>query len=218
MTAKLLLTLQRHASTSRYKLGLRVGAGNCVVRSMSMSGAVIQAQSGKKYRLVAPLSSEGNEGPHVWKAVDIADVQQQFVVKCPKSDNCKAQNFAAFQHELRMQKLFHDAPLIRPLLDFVPGCSAKDLPPWMVLEGFEKTLWTARQRRELSLEEIRWIMKDVLLGLWTIHREGLVYSGKNHNGWPLFELVSLASRPQDGECCAQWISRQRAWQCAVYCC
>lgn len=187
MTAKYLSALQRYASTSRYRLGLRVGAGKCVVRSMSMSGAVIQAQSGKKYRLVAPLSSAGNEYPHVWKAVDTADEQQQFVVKCPKSDNCKAQNVAAFQYELRMQKLFHDAPFIRPLLDFVPGCSAKDSPPWMVLEGFEKTLWTARQRRELSLEEIRWIMKDVLLGLWTIHREGLVYSGKYHNGWPLLK-------------------------------
>jgi hypothetical protein len=27
------------------------------------------------------------------------------------------------------------------------------------------------------MDEIKWIMKAVLIALWTIHREGLVYSG-----------------------------------------
>jgi len=144
---------------------------------MSSPGAVIQGQSGRKYRLVAPLSAGKNVDPHVWKAVDDSDEHQQFVVKCPESNNWKAQNLTAFQYELEMQKRFRDDPFIRSLIDFAAGCSAQDLPPWMVLEGFEKTLWAARLRRRLSFQEIRWIMKAVLLGLWTIHQQGLVYSG-----------------------------------------
>jgi len=144
---------------------------------MSSPGAVIQGQSGRKYRLVATLSAGKNVDPHVWKAVDDSDEHQQFVVKCPESNNWKAQNLAAFQYELEMQKRFRDAPFIRSLIDFAPGCSAQDLPPWMVLEGFEKTLWVARLRRQMSFQEIRWIMKAVLLGLWTIHQQGLVYTG-----------------------------------------
>jgi len=144
---------------------------------MSSSGLVIQGQSGRKYRLVTPLYSGKDREPHVWKAVDVTDENHQFVVKCPESNGYKAQNLAAFQYELGMQKRFRDAPFIRSLIDFAPGCSSQDMPHWMVLEGFEKTLWTARLRRELSFREIRWIMKAVLLGLWTIHQEGFVYSG-----------------------------------------
>jgi hypothetical protein len=47
----------------------------------------------------------------------------------------------------------------------------------MVLQGFEKPLWTARNRRGLTGDEIKWIMKAVILALWTVHRKGYVYSG-----------------------------------------
>ncbi|KAF7114686.1 hypothetical protein CNMCM5793_009637 [Aspergillus hiratsukae] len=45
----------------------------------------------------------------------------------------------------------------------------------MVLEPFEKTLWSARIRRPLTTREIKHIMKLALLGLREIHEKGLVY-------------------------------------------
>ncbi|KAB8272262.1 hypothetical protein BDV30DRAFT_239707 [Aspergillus minisclerotigenes] len=45
----------------------------------------------------------------------------------------------------------------------------------MVLEPFEKTLWSARSKRPLTLREVKHIMKFALLGLQEIHEKGLVY-------------------------------------------
>lgn len=156
---------------------LCIGGYNRTIRLMSSVGAEFRGESGRRYRLVAPLSARKDTDAHVWKAVNVTDERQQFVVKRPKENGNKTHNLAAFQYELEMQNRFRDAPFIRRMVDFALGCSSTSSPPWMVLEGYEKTLWTARLRRRLSFEEIRWIMKAVLIGLWTIHRQGLVYSG-----------------------------------------
>ncbi|KDB20961.1 hypothetical protein H109_07087 [Trichophyton interdigitale MR816] len=44
----------------------------------------------------------------------------------------------------------------------------------MVLEAFEKSLWTARLRRPFSLGEIRSIMRSIAIGLSTIHHNNMV--------------------------------------------
>jgi male germ cell-associated kinase len=113
--------------------------------------------------------------PNVWKAVNAVDESEQFVIKEPSSDDDANLNWPAFQHELEMQKLFEDSALIRPIVDFLP--SSASIPPRMVLQGFEKTLWTARNRRQLTSDEIKWIMQAVILALGTVHRKGYVYSG-----------------------------------------
>jgi hypothetical protein len=112
--------------------------------------------------------------PNVWKAVNDANDSEQFVIKEPSSDDGATLNWPAFQHEVEMQKLFKDSAHVRPTVDFVPFSAT--IQPKMVLQGFEKTLWTARNRRRLTGDEIKWIMKAVILGLLTVHHKGYVYS------------------------------------------
>jgi hypothetical protein len=75
-----------------------------------------------------------------------------------------------------MQRLFADEPMVRHMVDLVPE-SEPGVPPMMVLEPFQKTMWDARTTRPFSTREIKWIMKGVLLGILTVHRKGLVYTG-----------------------------------------
>lgn len=143
--------------------------------SMLSAGTQFQGESGKRYRIDTPLSS--HKYCHVWSAVDEENENHHVVIKQPRHGDDKCHNWPSFQHEVRMQRRFRNAPFIRPMIDYIPACPKNQLPPKMVLQGFEKTLWTARLRRALTRDEIKWIMKDVLIGLWTIHREGLVHSG-----------------------------------------
>ncbi|EER40039.1 conserved hypothetical protein [Histoplasma capsulatum var. duboisii H88] len=80
----------------------------------------------------------------------------------------------SFMHEVEMQKLFKDDQMIRPMVDFVP--SSEPGGPLMILKPFEQTLWEARNTRPFSVPEIKWIMKGVLLGLYTVHIKDLVYT------------------------------------------
>ncbi|KAK4241399.1 protein kinase [Achaetomium macrosporum] len=73
-----------------------------------------------------------------------------------------------------MQRLFAEDPMIRPMVDFAAKTGAE--PPMMILEPFQKTLWDARKTRPLTMQEIKWIMKGCLLGIMTVHRNGLVYT------------------------------------------
>ena len=107
--------------------------------------------------------------------MDDVDESKQFVVKGPSSDDDRSLSWPLFTHEFEMQKLFNDSAFIRKMIDFVP--SAAGVEPKIVLQAFEKTLWTARTERPMTSNEIKWIMKAVIIGLWTVHREGLVYSG-----------------------------------------
>ncbi|KAK5125015.1 hypothetical protein LTR85_001206 [Meristemomyces frigidus] len=110
----------------------------------------------------------------VWQAIDHADETSQFVIKAPSTQDDSTKDWPLFRHEHNVQKLFAESPLIRPMLDFVP--ETEQYPPAMVLRAFEETLWTARTRRAFTSKEIKWIMKAVILAVWTIHRKGLVYS------------------------------------------
>ncbi|RAL00735.1 kinase-like protein [Aspergillus ibericus CBS 121593] len=64
--------------------------------------------------------------------------------------------------------------MIRKLVDYIPD--SEPAGPMMVLEAFTDTLWDVRRMRALSMREIKWIMKGVLLGVWTVHMRGLVYT------------------------------------------
>jgi male germ cell-associated kinase len=143
---------------------------------MLRPGYTFAGESGRVYRLISPLGvPKKASAQNIWKAVNDSDDSEQFMIKEPSSDDDATLNWPAFQHELEMQKLFKDSALIRPMVDFVP--SSASIPPRMVLQGFEKTLWTARNRRQLTSDEIKWIMQAVILALGTVHRKGYVYSG-----------------------------------------
>lgn len=49
----------------------------------------------------------------------------------------------------------------------------------MVLEAFTHSLWEGRNARPLTTKEIKWIMKGVLLGTFTIHMKDLVHTGED---------------------------------------
>jgi protein kinase len=51
--------------------------------------------------------------------------------------------------------------------------------PMMVLEAFTDSLWEARNARRFTKEEVKWIMKGILLGIFTVHMKGLVHTGKS---------------------------------------
>lgn len=44
----------------------------------------------------------------------------------------------------------------------------------MVLEAFTNSLWEVRNARPFTAKEIKWVMKGVLLGIFTVH---MVWSG-----------------------------------------
>ena len=139
-------------------------------------GSKFIGESGRTYRLIHPLGPQRTEtAPNIWKALDDVDESKQFVVKGPSSDDDRSLSWHLFKHEFEMQKLFNDSAFIRQMIDFVP--SAAGTEPKIVLQAFEKSLWTARTERPMTSNEIKWIMKAVIIGLWTVHREGLVYSG-----------------------------------------
>ncbi|GKZ28934.1 hypothetical protein AbraIFM66950_001892 [Aspergillus brasiliensis] len=73
-----------------------------------------------------------------------------------------------------MQKLFAKDPMIRRLVDYVPD--SEPTGPMMVLEAFTNSLWDARNARSFTAKEIKWIMKGILLGIFTVHMKGLFYT------------------------------------------
>jgi len=114
----------------------------------------------------------------VWKAVADHDAISEFVLKAPSPHDRAKPNWPLFQHEVQMQRRFSSSPFIRQMIDFVPQSGAA--PAMMVLQAFEESFWNARNKRPMTMDEIKCIMKAVLIALWTIHREGLVYSvGRN---------------------------------------
>jgi hypothetical protein len=97
------------------------------------------------------------------------------VAKAPSNEDNEVLNWPAFQHEVNMQRLFAEDPMIRPMVDYVPKTEVTK--PMMILKPFQKTLWDARTTRPFTTQEIKWIMKGVLLGIMTVHRKGLVHTG-----------------------------------------
>lgn len=66
--------------------------------------------------------------------------------------------------------------MIRTLVDFIPV--SEPLGPMMVLEAFTDSIWEVRNARPFTTKEIKWIMKGVLLCIFTVHMKGPVYTGR----------------------------------------
>ena len=67
--------------------------------------------------------------------------------------------------------------MIQALVDYIPD--SEPGRPMMVPEAFTNSLWEGRNARPLTTKEIKWIMKVVLLGIFTIHMKGLVHTGED---------------------------------------
>lgn len=153
------------------------------IASTLKPGSKLTGESGTVYRLVDPLGSRSENKPSsVWQAIDDNDSESEFILKALGSQDDPTSGWPLFQHEHKMQTLFADSPFIRTMVDFIPRTTpsgtepALDAEPVMVLQAFEKTLWSARLQRPFTDNEVKWIMKAVIIGLWTIHCKGLVYS------------------------------------------
>ncbi|RHZ56453.1 hypothetical protein CDV55_105419 [Aspergillus turcosus] len=146
---------------------------------MVTSGLTCHGEGGKRYRLVHPLGSRIHDrSSNIWLAVDDSNADIEYVVKGPPEDDAhegsSSSALSAFQHELEMQRLFAKDPMIRTLVDYIPDSEPGG--PMMVLEAFTDSLWEARHARRFTKEEVKWIMKGILLGIFTVHMKGLVYT------------------------------------------
>lgn len=141
-------------------------------------GTVLKADNGESYKLSFPLNANGPDGapPSVWIARGANGIGQ-YVVKQPRQQDSEAEGWPLFAYELMMLRLFKDDHFIRPLVGIVPSSEAPDGKPRMVLKAMEKTLWEARLVRPLTSDEIKWIMKGVLCGLFQVHSKTLTFTG-----------------------------------------
>lgn len=165
-----------------FALRLPVEFPSAPLSSMVTSGLTCHGEGGKRYRLVHPLRSRiRDQGSNVWLAVDDSNTDIEYVVKGPPEDDAHEESassaLSAFEHELEMQRLFAKDPMIRTLVDYIPDSEPGG--PMMVLEAFTDSLWEARNARRFTKEEVKWIMKGILLGIFTVHTKGLVYTGKS---------------------------------------
>lgn len=142
------------------------------------------------YQLLHPLGNQHPKRPsHMWKArIDDGDKGgfREYVIK-PPSPLDTPPGYPDFRHEVAIQTLFHASPMIRKMVDFIPPATSavdgSESKPAMVLQAFEFTLWDARWTRVLSLPEVKWIMKAVILGVWTIQEQDLGNTGNYPSVW-----------------------------------
>lgn len=176
-------TFQLKSLTRSLPHPLKFAFGYTVARHYSSTtlspGLTCIGESGDKYELTRSLRTQlPNDQANIWVAVKDSDKKIEYVAKGPLfSKGGKNTATSAFMHEVEMQKLFKDDQMIRPMIDFIP--SSEPGGPLMILEPFEQTLWDARITRLFTVAEIKWIMKGVLLGLYTVHMKGFVYTGEN---------------------------------------
>jgi male germ cell-associated kinase len=147
---------------------------------MALAGLICQGEGGTRYHLVRSLGARvGGKSPNVWLALDESNTSNEYVIKRPPEENSTSWSNAlsAFEHEVEMQRLFAKDPMIRRIVDYIP--KSEPGGPMMVLEEFTDSLWEARNMRPFTTKEIKWVMKGILLGIFTVHMKGLVYTGKN---------------------------------------
>ncbi|KAK5628457.1 hypothetical protein RRF57_004172 [Xylaria bambusicola] len=142
-----------------------------------------RGESGTIYSFLRPLGRHsGSRQKNVWLIKKDGKVDTEFIAKGPSSGDDKLLGWPAFQHELKMQRLFNEKRMIRPMVDFLP--SSESGGPMMVLKPYEQTLWDARNTRPMTTSEVKWIMEGVLC-IMTVHQKGLVYTGL----FPILPLI-----------------------------
>lgn len=111
-------------------------------------GARFIGQAGRPYVLASPLGQRNETVSNVWKAIDANNSNNQFVIKHPNFEDNPTESRVAFQKEIEMQNIFQSLYFIRRMVDTIPLIETDtDSTTMMVLEPFEKSLWTARTRR-----------------------------------------------------------------------
>ncbi|QKX61001.1 uncharacterized protein TRUGW13939_08147 [Talaromyces rugulosus] len=149
------------------------------------------------------------KSPNVWLALDDSKPNVEYVVKRPPGDDddtSSSNALSAFRHELEMQRLFAKDPMIRALVDYIPDSEPSG--PMMVLEAFTDSLWDARNARPFTTKEIKWIVKGILLGIFTVHTKGLVYTVSKPS---TREITSLTYRSPEVHFGKAWTQSTDVW-------
>ncbi|KAM5457607.1 hypothetical protein MaudCBS49596_000805 [Microsporum audouinii] len=137
-------------------------------------GMKLIGKRGETYTLHHPLIQRRGKRCHVWSASKDSDALDQYVIKQPDDED--GLGWPNFTKELEMQKKFQKSAYIRRMVDLIPAPADLQASYMMVLEPFEKSLWDARLRRPLILEEIRSVMRSIAIGLGIIHQMNLVHT------------------------------------------
>ncbi|SPB46077.1 unnamed protein product [Aspergillus niger] len=181
---------------------------------MASAGLICQGEGGRRYRLVRPLGAPvRGKGCNVWLGLDDSKPDAEYIMKRPPADQNEESwsgALSAFKHELEMQRLFAKDPMIRKLVDYVP--ESEPSGPMMVLEAFTDSLWDARNVRPFTTKEIKWIMKGVLLGIFTVHMKGLVYTVSKPS---TREITSLTYRSPEVYFGKPWSSSTDVWSWGI---
>ncbi|GKZ73022.1 hypothetical protein AnigIFM60653_005164 [Aspergillus niger] len=182
---------------------------------MASAGLICQGEGGRRYRLVRPLGTpvRGGKGCNVWLGLDDSKPDAEYIMKRPPAEQNEESwpgALSAFKHELEMQRLFAKDPMIRRLVDYVPESETSG--PMMVLEAFTDSLWDARNVRPFTTKEIKWIMKGVLLGIFTVHMKGLVYTVSKPS---TREITSLTYRSPEVHFGKPWSSSTDVWSWGI---
>lgn len=82
-----------------------------------------------------------------------SEQDRELVAKEPFKDDDKTQRWPAFQHEVKMQQLYKDDKMIRPMVNFLPSSDIDE--PMTVLKPFKQTIWDARDTRPMTTAEIK---------------------------------------------------------------
>ncbi|PYI07207.1 kinase-like protein [Aspergillus sclerotiicarbonarius CBS 121057] len=208
---KALFPLPSRILHARFPPRVRFQQPSALLSTLS-PGSIHHGEKGTQYRLIRPLKtpSRGNNNkPNIWLAVDDTKPHIEYIIKQPsKNDNSSA--LSAFNHELTMQKLFAKDPMIRSLVDYIPD--SEPAGPMMVLEAFTDTLWDARNTRAFTIQEIKWIMKGVLLGVFTVHMKGLVHTVSNPS---TRKITSLTYRSPEVHFQKPWNQSTDVWSWGI---
>ncbi|PWY75624.1 kinase-like protein [Aspergillus eucalypticola CBS 122712] len=167
---------------------------------MASAGLICRGEEGRRYRLVRPLGTPvRGKGCNVWLGLDDSNPDAEYIMKRPPGDQIEeswSDALAAFKHELEMQRLFAKDPMIRRLVDYVP--ESEPSGPMMVLEAFTDSLWDARN--------------GVLLGIFTVHMKGLVYTVSKPS---TREITSLTYRSPEVHFGKPWSSSTDVWSWGI---
>ncbi|PYH94291.1 kinase-like protein [Aspergillus ellipticus CBS 707.79] len=182
--------------------------------SVVSPGLIGHGEGGARYRLAHPLGTLlPGKSPNVWLALDDSKPDVEYIVRRPPGDDhegSRSSALSAFQHELEMQRLFAQDPMIRRLIDYVPDSEPHG--PMMVLEAFTDSLWDARNARAFTMQEIKWIMKGVLLGIFTVHMKGLVCTVSKPS---TREITSLTYRSPEVHFGKTWTTSTDVWSWGI---
>ncbi|KAI0532635.1 hypothetical protein GGR58DRAFT_517579 [Xylaria digitata] len=84
---------------------------------MPTTATIRRGESGTFYSFVQPLGKLAHSRTNVWLIEEEGKSDVEFVAKGPSPEDDELLGWPAFQHELKMQRLFNEDKMIRPMME-----------------------------------------------------------------------------------------------------